>query len=437
MKPASIFLPSARSCVFALGLALSSAMASAVDLFGDDTARRAIIELRQQVEGMRLSVETMNQRVEAMRQAVESQQQRMGAVYQAIEALRIRAESDRADFKQGAGRATDEVTKLREDLREDVTIVKGGILVLNNQIEELRSEAVRMRGANEQLKRELSEGQIRQKDMAEGQVRQKDMAQDLDKRLLAATQRLEERLLAATKGQDEKLRATTQGQDEKLRATTQGLQERLLAATKVQDEKFEKFEKFQSTMKGLDERLLAATKGQDDTLRTLMQGLDTKVQGLEARLSATAQGMDERFRAVEPVKVSLDGREFMAEQAEKRDFEAALALFRKAEFSGAKTAFFDFLSRYSRSGYLPSALFWLGNAQYATRDYTAAMVNFRTLIANAPDHQRTPEAVLSVANCQLELKDSRGARKTLQDLVSAYPKSEAAVAARERLVLLK
>ena len=426
MKPASTFLPSARSCVFGLGLALASAMASAVDLFGDDTARKAIIELRQQVEGIRLSVETMNQRVETLRQAVESQQQRMGAVYQAIEALRIRAESDRADFKQGAGRATDEVTKLREDLREDVTIVKGGILALNNQIEELRSEAVRMRGANEQLKRELSEGQIRQKDMAEGQVRQKDMAQDLDKRLLAATQRLEERLLAATKIQAEKF--------EKSQSTMKALDERLLAATKGQDEKFEKFH---STVKGFDDRLLAVTKGQDDTLRTAVQGLDAKVQGLEARLSATAQGLDERFRTVEPVKVTLDGREFMAEQAEKRDFEAALALFRKAEFSGAKTAFFDFLSRYSRSGYLPSALFWLGNAQYATRDYTAAMVNFRALITNAPDHQRTPEAVLSVANCQLELKDSRGARKTLQDLVSAYPKSEAAVAARERLALLK
>jgi tol-pal system protein YbgF len=252
------------------------------------------------------------------------------------------------------------------------------------------------------------------------------MAQDLDKRLLAATQRLEERLLAATKIQAEKF--------EKSQSTMKALDERLLAATKGQDEKFEKFH---STVKGFDDRLLAVTKGQDDTLRTAVQGLDAKVQGLEARLSATAQGLDERFRTVEPVKVTLDGREFMAEQAEKRDFEAALALFRKAEFSGAKTAFFDFLSRYSRSGYLPSALFWLGNAQYATRDYTAAMVNFRALITNAPDHQRTPEAVLSVANCQLELKDSRGARKTLQDLVSAYPKSEAAVAARERLALLK
>ena len=428
----SIPLLSARAWVAGLCLALASAVASAA-LFDDNEARKAIIELRQQVEGVRLSLETMNQRVETLRQTVETlrqtveaQQQRMGAVYQAIEALRIRAESDRADFKQGSGRATDEVTKLREDLREDVTIVKGGIIELKNQIEELRSEAARMRGVNEQLKRELSDGQIRQKDMAEGQIRQKDLAQDLDKRFLAATQRLEQRLLDATKIQDEKF--------EKSQSTMKGLDDRLLAATKGQDEKFEKLN---STVKGLDDRLLAVPKGQDDTLRTTIQGLDAKVQGLDARLSATAQGMEERFRTVEPVKVKLDGLEFMAEQAEKRDFEAALALFRKAEFAGAKTAFFDFLSRYSRSGYAPSALFWLGTAQYATRDYAGAMVNFRALIASAADHQRTPEAVLSVANCQVELKDIRGARKTLQDLVSAYPKSEAAVAARERLALLK
>jgi tol-pal system protein YbgF len=425
-------------------MASAAELFSAGDLFGDSKARTAIIELRQQVEGIRLSVETTNQRVETLRQAIESQAQKMGAVYQAIEALRIRAESDRADFKQGSGRATDEVTKLREDLREDVTIVKGGIIGLKNQIEELRSEAARMRGANEQLKRELSDGQIRQKDMAEGQIRQKDIAQDLEKRFLAETQRLEQRLLDAAKIQDEKY--------QKSESTLKGLDDRLLAVTKGQEEKLEKLS---STVKGLDDRLLAVPKGPDDTLRTTIQGLDAKVQGLDARLSATAQGLDERLRstsqgqeervrsiedrikASEPVKVNLDGREFMVEPAEKRDFEAALALFRKAEFAAAKTAFFDFLSRYSRSGYAPSALFWLGNAQYATRDYTGAMVNFRALIANAPDHQRTPEAVLSVANCQLELKDVRSARKTLQDLVRDYPKSEAAVAARERLALLK
>ena len=48
-----------------------------------------------------------------------------------------------------------------------------------------------------------------------------------------------------------------------------------------------------------------------------------------------------------------------------------------------------------------------------------------------------PETALSIANCQIELKETRGARKTLEDLMHAYPQSEAAVAAKERLSRLK
>jgi TolA-binding protein len=84
-----------------------------------------------------------------------------------------------------------------------------------------------------------------------------------------------------------------------------------------------------------------------------------------------------------------------------------------------------------------TALFWLGNAQYATRNYKEAVVNFRSLIAKNPEHVRAPEAVLSVANCQLELKDTKGARTTLTNLIKAYPQSEASVAAKERLASLK
>jgi TolA-binding protein len=45
--------------------------------------------------------------------------------------------------------------------------------------------------------------------------------------------------------------------------------------------------------------------------------------------------------------------------------------------------------------------------------------------------------VLSIANCQIELKDMKAARKTLEDLIQAYPQSEAAAAAKERLSRLK
>ncbi len=173
------------------------------------------------------------------------------------------------------------------------------------------------------------------------------------------------------------------------------------------------------------------------TLRGMNEQLARDLAELQRKQKDITQGVNDRLRQFEPVKVALDGREFMAEPAEKRDFEAALAIFRKGDFAAAQPVFLDFLRRYAQSGYAPAALFWLGNAQYATRDYKEAMINFRALVAREPDHLRSPEAVLSIANCQIELKDTRAARKTLEDLIKAYPQSEAAVAAKDRLTRLK
>jgi len=150
-----------------------------------------------------------------------------------------------------------------------------------------------------------------------------------------------------------------------------------------------------------------------------------------------SQAVDERFRQFEPVKVNVDGREFSASPSEKKDYESALVVFRKGDFAGVQNTLLDFIRRYPASGYEPSALFWLGNAQYATRNYKEAMINFYAIVERAPEHLRAAESLLSVSNCQIELKDLRAAKKTLEDLVKNYPQSEAATAAKERLLKLK
>ena len=148
-------------------------------------------------------------------------------------------------------------------------------------------------------------------------------------------------------------------------------------------------------------------------------------------------GIDERLRRVEPVKVSLDGLEFSAQPAEKRDFDNAMELLRRTEFEGAGQAFSALLRRYPDSGYTPSALYWLGNAQYANRAYKEAIESHQRLVSQYPRHPRAAEAMLAVANSQVELKDTRAARKTLDELVKLHPSSEAAGAARERLARLR
>ena len=191
-------------------------------------------------------------------------------------------------------------------------------------------------------------------------------------------------------------------------------------------------------------RSLLDLSNQIDTLRgdvAKMRGSDEQltrdVADVQRRQKDLSQGVEDRLRKFEPSKVTVDSKEFVAQPAETRDFEAALATMRKGDFAPAQSAFLDFNKRYPDSGYKSSALFWLGNAQYALRSYREAMANFRALLTLAPDNARAPEAALSIANCQLELKDTRAARKTFEDLIKVYPQSEAAAVAKDRLSKLK
>ncbi len=172
-------------------------------------------------------------------------------------------------------------------------------------------------------------------------------------------------------------------------------------------------------------------------LRGQNEQLAREVADIQRKQKDISQGLDERLRKFEPSKISVDGQEFVATPDEVRGYGVALAILRKGDFATAQTSFIDFINRYPSSGYSTSALFWLGNAQYALRAYREAIVNFKSVVALSPEHVRAPEAALSIANCQIELKDKVAARKTLTDLINVYPQSEAASVAKERLTKLK
>lgn len=175
---------------------------------------------------------------------------------------------------------------------------------------------------------------------------------------------------------------------------------------------------------------LARLRGQDEQLLRDLAEVQRKQKDI-------AQGVDERVRKLEPQKVSLDGRDFTAEPDEVRLYDEAIGLLRNGDFERAVPALSGFLSRFPASGYRDSARYWLGNAQYGVRNYKDAISTFRTFIQSAPGHLRAPEAQLALANCQVEMRDNKGARRSLEDLLKSYPQSEAAVAAKERLLTLK
>jgi tol-pal system protein YbgF len=183
-----------------------------------------------------------------------------------------------------------------------------------------------------------------------------------------------------------------------------------------------------------DNELLARSVAETQIrLKDMLQTTEQKIKAAEQRTQETEQ----KLSKLEPMQVVMDGRNFLADPNEKRDFDAAFTLFRAGDFVKSQKAFFEFIQRYPGSGYSPSALYWLGNAQYSNRDYKEAIINFRNMIAKTPDHMRAPEAMLSISNCQMEMKDPKAAKKTIEDLMKTYPKSEAAFAGVERLRTIK
>ena len=221
-----------------------------------------------------------------------------------------------------------------------------------------------------------------------------------------------------------------------LRATDESQAKRLSEMAGANRELLDQVQQLRRSLLELNNQL-EALRGDLARQRGGNEQLARDVAELQRQQKDIAQGVNDRIRKLEPQKVAVDGKEFLADADEKRLYDEAFAFIRSGDFAGAVAAFSAFSRRYPASGYLDSVRFWLGNAQYGKREYKEAIGSFRAFIIAAPDHARVPEAMLAVANCQAEMKDSKAARATLAELVKRYPQSEAAQAGKERLAALK
>ncbi len=232
--------------------------------------------------------------------------------------------------------------------------------------------------------------------------------------------------------------------DDEARRAILELRQRIETLRRETDQKFQEESRRQSEeIANLRRALLElqnqseASNGEAAKLRGQGEQLGRDLNEAQKRQAESIKRLEERLQRLEPFKVSHEGSDFLVEAGEKRMFDAALTSFRGGEFEVAQSTFADFLGRYPQSGYANSALFWLGNAQFVLKNYSAAVVNFRKMITRSPGYARVPEAWLAISNCQLELKDLPLARKTLEDLVANFPQSEAAEIAKERLARMK
>lgn len=154
--------------------------------------------------------------------------------------------------------------------------------------------------------------------------------------------------------------------------------------------------------------------------------LDTRLRRLETAQIATA----DNSKALEAAKAAE------AAQLESKAYAEADALNQAGKFKEAFDAFDAFLKNYSGSKWLPDALYGLGFAQYGLKNYKSSMTTQQKFVDNYATHPLAPNALLNLANSEIQLGMVPAAKKTLKDLIAAYPAADVVPTAQKRLKML-
>lgn len=122
---------------------------------------------------------------------------------------------------------------------------------------------------------------------------------------------------------------------------------------------------------------------------------------------------------------------------ENRAFETAYGLLKGGSHANAAKAFQEFIKKYPESVHVPNANYWMGKAQLALKDYKGALATYQELFKIISGSSKAPDVLLGIADCQKELKQGVAAQKTLKQLITKYPASEAAAKAKKLLAATK
>lgn len=180
-------------------------------------------------------------------------------------------------------------------------------------------------------------------------------------------------------------------------------------------------------LRGQNEELAHGLQDAEKREKDFYVDLDTRLRRLEsAEKEKAAQAASAQAVAAAPSDPNDPG-------PGNRAYEAAYGLFKGANYENAVKAFQEFLKKYPDSVHVPNASYWLGDAQFVLQDYQGALDTYQSLLKVAPGYPKAPDVMYNIAGCQQELKQDAAVRKTLKQLITKYPSSEAAAKAKKLL----
>jgi len=123
--------------------------------------------------------------------------------------------------------------------------------------------------------------------------------------------------------------------------------------------------------------------------------------------------------------------------AEQSAYQRAFNVLKEGRYDEAIGEFGAFLSRYPNGQFSGNAQYWLGEANYVTRRFPAAVEEFNKVLVAYPDSNKMPDAMLKLGFSYYELSEWQQTNTVLSELVQRFPESTAAQLAQNRLHRMK
>jgi len=178
---------------------------------------------------------------------------------------------------------------------------------------------------------------------------------------------------------------------------------------------------------------LRALRGQIEEARHELETVRQQQRDLYADLDRRLLLLEHGTAPVHAGAAGPASEEQIRAEDETAVYGDAFAALKAGRYEDAARGFQLYLAKYPEGPRADNAAYWLGEALYVQKDYTAALRAFQDVLEKFPDSSKSADAMLKVGFSQYELKAFRNARTTLEKVVAAYPGTDADRLARERL----
>lgn len=260
----------------------------------------------------------------------------------------------------------------------------GALLQLSNQNEQLRRELQRLNGRLDEMERE----------MADMRRQQRSLYQDLDRRLQAM-------------GSEGGLDLEEQPREEVVAPTVPPTPE-------------------------LDDELAAIDRTDGDAGTAMILDDEESLDRAEEELAAAEERTERPAQDEEQLALADPAPRDRSAADPAEAYREAFNMLRDGRYGPAGEAFRQIIEDHPDSREADNARYWLAESYYVVRDFEPAMEHF-TAVAEDPDNNKRPDALLKVGYIHYEQGNYTAAREVLQQVREEYADTTVATLASNRL----